>query len=154
MSAVSLRASFHIHDFRNGRVRKNSLGSISITTSLRGNLPSPREDRLVLLTIEACVYRNVSRHATHRIRRGNSYSLALEQDSYFDVNKRNLVVFDDQMIYARKDKRIVNLFTCGSHHRNLSLIYIVQELFQRGKGSRSISLNSHYLVLFKNPRDK
>ena len=129
MSAVSLRASFHIHDFRNGRVRKNSLGSISITTSLRGNLPSPREDRLVLLTIEACVYRNVSHHATHRIRRGNSYSLALEQDSYFDVNKRNLVVFDDQMIYARKDKRIVNLFTCGSHHRNLSLIYIVQNLF-------------------------
>ena len=79
---------------------------------------------------------------------------ALEQDSYFDVNKRNLVVFDDQMIYARKDKRIVNLFTCGSHHRNLSLIYIVQNLFQRGKGSRSISLKSHYLVLFKNPRDK
>ena len=24
----------------------------------------------------------------------------------------------------------------------------------QGKGSRSISLNSHYLVLFKNPRDK
>ena len=140
MSAVSLRASFHVHDFRNGRVRKNSLGSISITTSLRGNLPSPREDRLVLLTIEACVYRNVSRHATHRIRRGNSYSLALEQDSYFDVNKRNLVVFDDQMIYARKDKRIVNLFTPGSHHRNLSRIYILQNLFQQGKGSRSISL--------------
>ena len=51
--------------------------------------------------------------------------IALEQDSYFDVNKRNLVVFDDQMIYARKGKRIVNLFTCGSHHRNLSLIYIL-----------------------------
>ena len=67
-------------------------------------------------------------------------SLALEQDSYFDVNKRNLVVFDDQMIYARKDKRIVNLFTRGSYHRNLSRIYIVQNLFQQGKGSRSISL--------------
>ena len=24
----------------------------------------------------------------------------------------------------------------------------------QGKGSRSISLNSHYMVLFKNPRDK
>ena len=35
---------------------------------------------------------------------------ALEQDSYFDVNKRNLIVFDDQMIDASKDKRIVNLF--------------------------------------------
>ena len=29
---------------------------------------------------------------------------ALEQDSYFDVNKRNLIVFDDQMIDASKDK--------------------------------------------------
>ena len=79
---------------------------------------------------------------------------ALEQDSYFNVNKRNLIVFDDQMIDASKDKRIVNLFTRGSHHRNLSVIYIVQNLFHQGKGSRSISLNSHYLVLFKNPRDK
>ena len=48
----------------------------------------------------------------------------------------------------------MNLFTRGSHHRNLSVIYIVQNLFHLGKGSRSISLNSHYLVLFKNPRDK
>ena len=63
-------------------------------------------------------------------------------------------MFDDQMIDAGKDKRIVNLFTRGSHHRNLSVIYIVQNLFHQGKGSRSISLNSHYLVLFKNPRDK
>ena len=58
------------------------------------------------------------------------------------------------MIDAGGDKRIVNLFTRGSHHRNLSVIYIVQNLFHQGKGSRSISLNSHYLVLFKNPRDK
>ena len=79
---------------------------------------------------------------------------ALEQDSYFDVNKRNLIVFDDQMIDASKDKRIVNLFTRSSHNRNLSVIYIVQNLFHQGKGSRSISLNSHYLVLFKNLRDK
>ena len=48
----------------------------------------------------------------------------------------------------------MNLFTRGSHHRNLSVIYIVQNIFHLGKGSRSISLNSHYLVLFKNPRDK
>ena len=67
---------------------------------------------------------------------------ALEQDSYFDVNRRNLIVFDDQMIDAGKDKRIVNLFTRGSHHRNLGVIYIVQNLFRQGKGSRSISLNS------------
>ena len=52
----------------------------------------------------------------------------------------NLIVFDDQMIAASKDKLIENLFTRGSHHRNLSVIYIVQNLFHQGKGSRSISL--------------
>ena len=81
--------------------------------------------------------------------------MALEQDSYFDMNKRNLIAFDDLMIDTSKDKQlIVNLFTRGSHHRNLSVIYIVQNLFHQGKRSRSISLNNHYLVLFKNPRDK
>ena len=35
-----------------------------------------------------------------------------------------------------------------------AVICIVQNLFHQGKGNRSISLNSHYLVLFKNPRDK
>ena len=79
---------------------------------------------------------------------------SLENDTYLDVNMRNLIVIDDQMIEAGKDNRIVNLFTKGSHHRNLSVIYIVQNLFHQGKGNRSISLNSHYLVLFKNPRDK
>ena len=87
----------------------------------------------------------------------NKYGIpaALEQDCYFDVNKRiNLIVFDDQMIDARKEKRIVNFFSRGSHHRNLSMIYIAQNLFRQGKDSRSISLKRHYLVLFKNPRDK
>ena len=41
---------------------------------------------------------------------------ALEQDCYFHVNKRNLIVFDDQMIDAGKDQRIVNLFTRRSHN--------------------------------------
>ena len=96
----------------------------------------------------ACLYGNASIEFVKGI------PPALEQDSYLDVNKRNLIVFDDQMINASTDKQIVNLFTRGSHHRSLSVIYIVQNLFHQGKGSRSISLNSHYLVLFKNPRDK
>ena len=64
---------------------------------------------------------------------------SLENDTYLDVNIRNLIVNDDQMIEAGNDNRIVNLFTRGSHHRNLSVIYIVQNVFHQGKGSRSIS---------------
>ena len=59
---------------------------------------------------------------------------SLENDSYLDINIRNLIVIDDQMIEAGKDNRIVNLFTKG-HHRKLSVIYIVQNLFHQGKGN-------------------
>ena len=36
---------------------------------------------------------------------------SLENDSYLDVNIRNLIIIDDQMIEAGKDNWIVNLFT-------------------------------------------
>ena len=45
----------------------------------------------------------------------------LEHDTFFDINKRNSMVIDDQMDNAGEDKQIVNLFTRGSHHRNLSV---------------------------------
>ena len=151
MSAVSIGSisPFYLHSCRNDRVRKNSLGSISIATSFRDTLPSPGEHCLVLFTMTACIYRYTSMPHIEFVK---GIPTALEQDSHFDVNKRNLIVFDDQMIDASKDKRIVNLFTRGSHHRNLSETYIVRNLIHHGKGSRSISLNNHYLVLFRNPR--
>ena len=61
------------------------------------------------------------------------------------------MVIDDQLADAGEDKQIFNLFTRGSYHRNLSIIYNVHNLFHQGKGSRSISLNSHYLVLLLEP---
>ena len=48
---------------------------------------------------------------------------------------------------------VQNLFTRGSHLQNLSIIYINQNLYQQGKSARNIALNTHYTVLFKNPRD-
>lgn len=78
----------------------------------------------------------------------------LEKDHFFDIKLRNLIVIDDQMTETGNDKRIVNLFAKGSHHRNLSVIYMVQNIFHQGKVNRDISLNCHYLVIFKNPRDK
>ena len=46
-----------------------------------------------------------------------------------------------------------NLFTRGSHHRNLTVIYLVQNVYNHGKCQRTISLNSHYSVVFCNGRD-
>ena len=78
----------------------------------------------------------------------------IDNADYLDVSQRNLIVLDDHMVQSGKDKRIADLFTKGSHHRNLSIIYIVQNMFHQGKEMRNISLNAHYIVLFKSPRDK
>ena len=58
------------------------------------------------------------------------------------------------MAQSGKDKRIADLFTKESHHRNLSVIYIVQNIFHQGKEMRNISLNAHCIVLFKSPKER
>ena len=52
-----------------------------------------------------------------------------------------------------RDDTVANLFTKISHHRAVSVIYITQNVFHKGKQSRTISLNAHYMTLFKSPRD-
>ena len=68
-----------------------------------------------------------------------------------DTRKKTLIIIDDLM--AETDKSVTNLFTKGSHHRNVSVLHLVQNLFDKNKHTRTISLNAHYLVIFKNPRD-
>ena len=69
----------------------------------------------------------------------------------FDGKSRTLLVLDDLM--TSTDDRVVDLFTKINQHRNLSVVYLTQNIFYKNKQSRILSLNSHYLVLFKNARD-
>ena len=48
---------------------------------------------------------------------------------------------------------VANLFTKGSHHRNVSVMFLTENLFYKNRRMRTISLNAHYMVLSKNPRD-
>lgn len=64
------------------------------------------------------------------------------------------LIIDDLMNEVGDDKKLSNLFTRGSHHRNISVIFIVQNLFHQGKQIRNASLNTSYLCCFKNVRDK
>ena len=129
-------------------IRKDCLGTI-ITTAGSENVIEPPPERIIWCYSQ---WQPAYSELLNTFVKGIPENL--EQDSHFNDNKRNLIVIDDQMIEAGNDNRIVNLFTKGSHHRNLSVTYIVQNLFHQAKGNRNISLNSHYLVLFKNPRDK
>ena len=68
-----------------------------------------------------------------------------------DGKKRTLLILDDLM--SETDKSVTNLFTKVSHHRNLSILHLVQNVFDQNKHTRTISLNAHYLIVFKNLRD-
>ncbi|KMQ81740.1 hypothetical protein RF55_25379, partial [Lasius niger] len=74
--------------------------------------------------------------------------------SYLNQIQNALIIVDDLMTELSGDSRLSNLFTKGSHHRYISIIFIVQNLFHQGKEMRTIHLNCHYMTLFKNPRDK
>lgn len=67
-----------------------------------------------------------------------------------DKNKHNLVCFDD--LQQQIDESIVNIFTTLSHHKNLSCVLVLQNLFLDSRNARNIAKNCHYTVLFRSPR--
>jgi len=71
-------------------------------------------------------------------------------DTVFDGSESTLLILDDLM--SETNQLVANVFTKISHHRNVSIVYLTQNLFDRNKYARTISLNAHYLVLLKNPR--
>ena len=78
--------------------------------------------------------------------------LDLEKDSYIDPSFRNMIVLDDLISTAAKDPRITDRFTEGSHHRNVSVVVLNQNLYFRKDPTQR--RHSQYLLLFKNPVDK
>ena len=74
----------------------------------------------------------------------------LPQIGDFD-GTNTLVIIDDLM--HEIDESVSLLFTRGSHHKNISVVFITQNFFQASKYGRTINLNAHYMVLFKSPRD-
>jgi hypothetical protein len=76
----------------------------------------------------------------------------IDSDDFFDSRIRNVLILDDLMSTAAKDQRINDLFTEGSHHWNLTVIALNQDMYI-GKDPTE-RRNCHYLVLFKNPIDR
>jgi hypothetical protein len=62
------------------------------------------------------------------------------------------LVLDDLMQEMKTGKNLVQLFTRGSHHWNMSVLHIVQNLFF--EGLRTSRVNAQYIILMKNPSDQ
>ena len=65
--------------------------------------------------------------------------------------KNRWLILDDLMSETKGGSTEEDLYTKHSHHRNISVFIVLQNIFV--KGARTVSLNTHYFFIFKNPRD-
>lgn len=76
----------------------------------------------------------------------------LPELSILHREKCTLLIIDDMMVET--DDHVAKIFTKISHPMNISALYLTQNLFFGEKQNRTIALNTHYLRLFKNFREK
>lgn len=63
-----------------------------------------------------------------------------------------LVIIDDFLEEIKSHgKELLKFYIKGAHHRDLSIFFLSQALFP--DGMRQLSLNAHYIVIFKTSRD-
>ena len=69
----------------------------------------------------------------------------------WDTSRPRLIVLDD--LLTNLNERTARLFVNDSHHRNCTIAVLAQNMFAQNKHFRTMSLNTHYMFLFMNPRD-
>ena len=74
--------------------------------------------------------------------------LGVEQ---MNTSEPSLLVIDDLLLSTNKE--VVEMFILGSHHKQISLFYLTQNLFPNCNMNRTMSNNAHYYVLFQNQRN-
>ena len=82
------------------------------------------------------------------------FNKGLKKSEEFDPQMNNLLILDDLMQSCKDSMDIFNLFSVDSHHRNISVFLVSQNIYTKGKCTRDLNLNSSYIILFKNLRDQ
>jgi len=83
----------------------------------------------------------------------NGIDAVFTKPDFFDPHVGTLLILDDLAQELANHPKATKLFTQGIHHKNVSVIFIIQNLYKQGKSMRDIQLNCQYLVIFSNPRD-
>ena len=77
------------------------------------------------------------------------YRPGLGDLEYFSsLPKNTLIIYDDLMNECGNSKDIMKLFSVIARKRQLSIIFLVQNLFDRSQQFRNIRLNASHLVMF------
>ena len=83
----------------------------------------------------------------------NGFDNDIEKQYLSDPSENKLLILDDQMETLCNDLNFQTFFTKKSHHMNISVIFMVQNVYYRSKCMCTINLNTTSYALFKSPRD-
>lgn len=72
-----------------------------------------------------------------------------DMNMFQNDKSHKLLIIDDMM---SESKNLVDIFTKGCHHWNMTIIFILQDIFFDKK--RTNRINSQYIILMKSPGDK
>ena len=67
-----------------------------------------------------------------------------------DTSQPSMLIIDDLILSTNNN--VAEMFILGSHHKQISLFFITQNLFPNCNIFRVMSANAHYFVLFHNQR--
>ena len=70
------------------------------------------------------------------------------------LEANSILVLDDVMEEAGSSVDMMRLFTIDCHHKCITAIFLVQNLFHKSKYLRTISLNVGYIIIFGTKRDQ
>ena len=71
----------------------------------------------------------------------------------FNSSQPSILVVDILVEEICNNKELSILFTREMHHKNITVFFLLQNLYKQGKSMRDVALNCQLLILFKSPRD-
>ena len=107
---------------------------------------------IIAFTMIQPIYLELKRHHSNVTLVEGFPGAAIEAISKQGTCSNTLVVLDDLMVELESDKRVAALFT-KMRHKNVSTIFLVQNLYFKSKYMTTVTRNSHYMAIFENPRD-
>lgn len=96
----------------------------------------------------------IYQHKLNAHLQSKGYKVYSDIISVSEIQPYDIIVLDDLIHESKNSQDVTAMFTRAAHHKPCFIIFIMQNVFPPGKEARTRSLNTHYYVIFKNPRDK
>ena len=82
------------------------------------------------------------------------YFKGLPNENQINQFEPDIIVVDDLMQKLSNSPIFQKIYTKWSHHKNISVFFLSQNLFYKSPIMRTLSTNARYFLLMKNPRDR